>query len=93
MEMLRRHLWVVDLAGIALGAVVFGQATATLLASALPRLPAPRATRARPVPGAREARPAAAKPAISGIVGRNIFCSTCGDAPGPAAPTAQHHAR
>ena len=54
MEMLRRHLWVVDLAGIALGAVVFGQATATLIgvgvAAAAPRR-APR--RRRPAGGRR----------------------------------------
>jgi general secretion pathway protein C len=88
MEMLRRHLWVVDLAGIALGAVVFGQATATLLSSALPRPSAPRATRWPAVPAAGEARAGHVKPAIDGIVERNIFCSTCGDAPA-AAPLPQ----
>ena len=41
------------------------------------------------MPGAGEARAGAAKPAIDGIIGRNIFCSTCGDAPVAAAPTAQ----
>ena len=84
MEMLRRHLWVVDLAGIALGAVVFGQAAATLISSALPRLPAPRVAHAAPAPAPAHLP----DKAFDGIVGRNIFCSTCGDAPA-AAPPAQ----
>ena len=71
MEMLRRHLWVIDLAGIALGAVVSGQAAASLMASALPAPRAPHTSQAPPrlmIDGA--------PPAIDGIVERNIFCST-----------------
>ncbi len=85
MEMLRRHLWVIDLAGIALGAVVSGQAAASLMASVLPRPQAPHVAHAPPRP-----KPVidSAKPAIDGIVERNIFCSTCGDAAAPA-PVAQ----
>ena len=67
MEMLRRHLWVIDLAGIALGAVVSGQAAASLMASVLPRPQAPHAAHAAPP----RPKPVvdSAKPAIDGIVG------------------------
>jgi general secretion pathway protein C len=82
MEMLRRHMWVIDLAGIALGAVVSGQAAASLITSALPRPRAHHAAPAGPWPTTE-----GATPAIDGIVGRNIFCSTGRDAP-CAAPTA-----
>jgi general secretion pathway protein C len=85
MEMLRRHMWVIDLAGIALGAVVSGQAAASLITSALPRPRAPHAAPAGPRP---KTVVEGAKPAIDGIVGRNIFCSTGGDAPS-AVPEAQ----
>ena len=47
MEMLRRHMWVIDPAGIALGAVVSGQAAASLMVSVLPR---PLAAHAAPAP-------------------------------------------
>jgi general secretion pathway protein C len=89
MEILRRHLWVVDLAGIALGAVVFGQAAATLMASALPWLQAPHGANARAMAASDSAKPAQTKSVIDDIVGRNIFCSTCGDAPVAAASPAQ----
>lgn len=89
METLRRHLWVVDLAGIALGAVVFGQAAATLMASALPWLHPPRTAQVRPLAAADSAKPAQTKSAIDDIIGRNIFCSTCGAAPVAAAPAEQ----
>jgi hypothetical protein len=82
MEMLRRHMWVIDLAGIALGAVVSGQAAASLMVSVLPR---PQAPHAAPAPPRPTLVVDGAKPAIDGIVARNIFCSTCGDAPLPAA--------
>ena len=50
MERLRRHLWVIDLAGIALGAVVSGQAAASLMASVLPQPQAPHVATAPPRP-------------------------------------------
>jgi general secretion pathway protein C len=86
MEMLRRHLWVIDLAGIALGAVVSGQAAASLVVSALPA-PQPAAAASRPKPERDRGRPAADRIAdrrVDRIVERNIFCSTCGDAPAPS---------
>ena len=51
MEMLRRHLWVIDLAGIALGAVVSGQAAASLDgvgAATAHKRPTPRTAPPRP---------------------------------------------
>ena len=82
MEMLRRHMWVIDLAGIALGAVVSGQAAASLVVSALPS-PHPPPAASRPRPERDRARPAADR-RVDRIVERNIFCSTCGDAPAPS---------
>ena len=71
---LSRYLWLIDVAGIALGAVLSGQAAATLIASALPRREAPRSASPQP----RSAPPHADK-AIDAIIGRNLFCSTCGE--------------
>jgi general secretion pathway protein C len=76
MELLRRYVWVIDLIGIAIGAVLAGHATATFLAARLPHEPPP----------ARAAVPRAHGPAphdksIDAIVDRNVFCSTCRDAP------------
>ncbi|HEY7374989.1 MAG TPA: type II secretion system protein GspC [Polyangia bacterium] len=86
---LRRYLWVVDLIGIAIGAVLAGDAAATLIAAALPPPGAAlSARRAQPPP--RASIVAVGKP-IDGIVGRNIFCSACGDA--PAAPEPERSRR
>jgi len=82
MEMLRRHLWVIDLAGIALGAVVSGQAAASLVASALP---SPYSAHATPAASRLKPERDGGRPAddliVARVVERNIFCSTCGDAP------------
>jgi general secretion pathway protein C len=77
--LLRRRLWVVDFLGILIGAALAGDAAAQLLAAALPH----------PAAEARHARPKAAAPlpagdkSIDAIVGRNVFCSTCGGPPAP----------
>jgi general secretion pathway protein C len=78
--LLRRHIWIVDLIGILIGAALAGHATATLIAAALPPHVAPPPYRVRPA----IASPANANDrSIEGIVGRNIFCSNCGDVPAP----------
>ena len=76
----RRYLWVVDLIGILVGAGLAGHSAANWIASQLPPAlaPAPRSTRHAPVLAS------ATPKSIEGIVGRNIFCSTCGDTPVPA---------
>ena len=80
-RLLRRYVWVIDLIGIGIGAVLAGHATALRISSVLP--PAPHAARpAHPVHLASEpARATSHHESIDGIVGRNVFCSTCGDAP------------
>src|SRR5438552_7487877 len=72
----RRHVWVVDLIGIGIGAALAGHAASLLIAAALPQQAPPPHART-----ARQARLAPADKSIEGIVGRNIFCSSCGDAP------------
>ena len=76
-----RQVWVVDLLAIAVTATLTGHSAATLIASALPRRPP-----TMPPPLQVPAPVSAAPSAVEGIVGRNIFCSTCGDAP-PAEST------
>jgi general secretion pathway protein C len=76
-RLLRRYVWVIDLIGIGIGAALAGHATALLVSSALPRAARP-AHRVHLASG--PARATAGK-SIDGIVGRNVFCSTCGDAP------------
>jgi len=71
--LLHRRLWVVDLIGIMIAAVLAGDAAANLIAAALPR-PATtvRHTRLPPPPPL----PTADK-SIDRIVARNIFCPAC----------------
>ena len=73
--LLRRYLWVVDLIGIMVGAALAGDATATLIAAALPMEAAPSARRVEaavpPTP------PPPPNKSVEHIVQRNIFCSTC----------------
>jgi general secretion pathway protein C len=77
--LLRRYLWVVDLIGIGIGAALAGHAAATLIGAALP---APRAVAPhRRLPPPPRASIAAGDKSIDAIVGRNLFCSACGDAP------------
>jgi general secretion pathway protein C len=76
--LLHRRLWVVDLLGIMIAAVLVGDAAANLLAAALPR-PATEVRHTRLPPPAPIA---AADKSIDRIVGRNIFCPMC---VGPAA--------
>lgn len=75
----RRHLWVFDLIGIIIGAALAGHSVANWIASRLPPplAPASRSTRHTP------AIASATSKSIEGIVGRNIFCSTCADTPVP----------
>ena len=75
MEMLRRHVWVIDLAGIALGAVVSGQAAASLMVSVLPR---PQAPHAAPAPPRPTVVVDGAKPAIDGIVAEHARVDAAG---------------
>ncbi|HMF43379.1 MAG TPA: type II secretion system protein GspC [Polyangia bacterium] len=78
--LLRRYVWVVDLIGIGIGAALAGHAASLLIAAAfLPHTSPspPRAHPARPVPIATSDK------SIEAIVARNIFCSTCGEAPEP----------
>src|SRR5262245_43235902 len=77
--LLRRHVWVADLIGIGIGAALAGHAAATLLGAALFGPAAP----ARPAQTAPPSAVSAAEKSIEGIVGRNVFCSTCGDEPLP----------
>src|SRR5215831_3577996 len=77
--LLRRHIWVVDLIGIAIGAALAGHAASVVIGAALPAPHAAAQSRR-----ARLADPGAvatADKSIDGIVGRNVFCSACGDAP------------
>jgi hypothetical protein len=76
--LLRRHLWVLDLIAILAGAALAGDATATLIAGALP---APAAARPAAVVHARAPARGLEDTATDGIVARNIFCSACGGAP------------
>ena len=70
--LLRRYLWVVDLIGIMVGAALAGDATATMIAAALPMDAAPSARRVEtPAP------PPPPNKSVEHIVQRNIFCSTC----------------
>jgi len=70
--LLRRYLWVVDLIGIMVGAALAGDATATMIAAALPMDAAPPARRVEtPAP------PPPPNKSVEHIVQRNIFCSTC----------------
>ena len=77
--LLRRYLWVVDLIGIMVGAALAGDATATMIAAALPMDAAPPARHVE-TPVQTPSRPD--KP-IEHIVRRNIFCSTCTGTPLP----------
>jgi len=80
-HLLRRHVWVVDLIGIVIGAALAGHAAALLISTALLPHTALPARHNRTV---KEAALAPAPKSIEGIVGRNIFCSSCGDEPAPA---------
>jgi len=76
--LLRRYLWVVDLIGIMVGAALAGDATATMIAAALPMDAAPSARRVEtPAP------PPPPNKSVEHIVQRNIFCSTCTGTPSP----------
>ena len=77
---LRRYVWVVDLIGIAIGAVLAGHATAIRVAALLPAPTPPPAFRAR-APRGESVR--ATDKSIAAIVDRNVFCSTCSDVPAP----------
>jgi hypothetical protein len=83
--LLRRQIWIVDLFGILLGAALAGQATANLIAAALPH----PAVAVRPAPPRSPAPAPPADKSIDRIVGRNVFCSACG---GPRAPAPTRHA-
>lgn len=74
---LRRYVWVIDLIGIGIGAVLAGHATATLLGARLPSS-APRAL-STTAPRSRAAPPP--DKSIDAIVDRNIFSSSHRDAP------------
>jgi general secretion pathway protein C len=80
--LLRRHIWIVDLIGILIGAALAGHATALMIAAALPPHVASSPHRTRP-----EGPALAPDKSIEGIAGRNIFCSTCGDEPAPERTT------
>lgn len=76
MDSLRRYVWVIDLIGIGIGAVLAGHATATFLAARLPQQAAP-VSRVLPPPVLTDPT----SKSVEAIVGRNVFCSTCGDQP------------
>jgi general secretion pathway protein C len=80
LSLLRRRIWVVNVFGILLGAALAGQAAANLFAAALPQ----PAAEPRPTRPASRAPSRAGDKSIDGIVGRNVFCSTCGSTPAPA---------
>ena len=79
--LVRRRFWVVDLVGIGICGILTGHAAGTLIVAALPRdqMAAP-ARRGGPPPPAPAS---AADKSIDGIVGRNLFCSTCSDVSAP----------
>ena len=81
---LRRRIWIADLVGILIGSALAGHAAANLIAAALPH----QAAEARPAHPTSRAAALAADKSIDHIVGRNVFCSTCGAA---AAPAPRHH--
>jgi general secretion pathway protein C len=75
--LLRRHLWVVDLVGIVIGAALAGHATATFIGALLPQPSMSASGRARP-----PAPPASpGEKCIGAIVARDIFGATRGAAP------------
>lgn len=72
--LLRKYLWAIDLAVIALCAMFGARATATIIDSSL--------TRGLPPPAKRAPRPMASAATVYGkqtdeILKRNMFCSTC----------------
>jgi general secretion pathway protein C len=71
---LRKHFWVVNLLSIALCAFFAARAVGRLVESKLPRPPVRRT-----LPGpSLGAEPLALGPRdVTGILGRNVFCSTC----------------
>ncbi len=73
---LRKHFWVVNLASIALCAFFAARAVGRLVES---KLPQPPARRALPGPAVvSQDPPVLAGPRyVAGILGRNVFCSTC----------------
>jgi type II secretory pathway component PulC len=75
--LLRRHFWVVDLVAVAIAAALLAHATSLRIASVLLAEMGPVPARARP----REV--ASADKSIEAVVGRNVFCSSCGDEPVP----------
>jgi len=76
-----RHFWVMDLVGLAICGTLMGHAAGTSIVAALPRYetaaPARRGGLAPPAPAST------ADKSIDGIVGRNLFCSSCSDVSAP----------
>ena len=73
--LLRRYLWAIDLAVIAICATFAGRAAATAIDSAMARIAPPAKRAARP-PVASSGASVYSKE-IEPILNRNIFCSTC----------------
>ncbi len=73
--LLRRYLWAIDLAVIAICATFAGRAAATAIDSAMARIAPPAKRAARP-PMASSSASVYSKE-IEPILNRNIFCSTC----------------
>jgi general secretion pathway protein C len=72
---LRKHFWVVNLFSIALCAFFAARAVGHLVES---KLPQPPARRTLPVAAAVSDDPPVTGPRdVAGILGRNVFCSTC----------------
>jgi type II secretory pathway component PulC len=72
-----RRVWATEMVGIVVVAGLAGHATSRLIAAAFLPHVEPLASRAPP---ARRPRPVPPDKPIDGIVGRNVFCSTCGGA-------------
>jgi general secretion pathway protein C len=73
--LLRKYLWVIDLAVIALCSVFSARATATLIQSRLTRMTPPIKAAAR-LPSLSSSNTVYGKQ-VEDILNRNIFCSTC----------------
>jgi general secretion pathway protein C len=90
--LLRKHLWAIDLAVIALCAIFIARATATLIESNLVRVAAPSGRRTARPPSSSTTATIYTKQ-VEDILKRNIFCSTCPPilpvAPAPGTPTDQ----
>jgi type II secretion system protein C len=83
--LLRRQGWAANLIGIAIGTALGGHATATLIGAALP---SPTSSGSQRRGGTAAAAVAPTDRSSDVIIGRNVFCSQCGETliPEPTRP-------